>query len=97
LETFNALGGIYSLMGRYAPENVWGIYFVLAGLTLFIGAWLKNRYFVFAGALMVMVGRLFIMTLVGIYTKWASQGVPDHAIWAIMALVCIWGALRSEP
>ena len=96
-ETFKAFGGIYSLMGQYAPENVWAIAFITAGASLFLGELYRYRPLILAGAIGVMVGRLFIAILTGIYSQWAATGVPDHALWAMMALVAFLGALRDEP
>lgn len=95
-ETFKAFGGIYSLMGRYASEPVWGIAFVISGIILLTGILSRNRYTIMLGATLVMLGRIFITTLTGLYSNWTASGVPDHAIWALMTLICLWGALRSE-
>jgi hypothetical protein len=94
---FARFGGIYALMERYAPETVWGLAFALAGTVLVMGELRGWRWAVGIGSIGVIIARLFVAILTGIYTQWESLGWIDHTLWALMALVCAMGAFRREP
>lgn len=76
-------------MARMATEEAWGTYFALAGLTLLLGIAADQKLLHYLGALAVFAGRSFLLIFVGLQTGWAANGVPDYAVWASMALLCL--------
>lgn len=86
----------YTQLGRIAPEAVWGLGFLVAGVTLLLGAFLHHRWLLLAGAALCMMSRLFLLVLIGFQNNWTSNGVADFGVWALMAIYSMVRAFRNE-
>lgn len=87
-------GGTYTLLGHYANENVWGFIFYIAGSVMLFGAVTQRRAPRIIGSLSVLILRLFLFVLTGMVTNFTSQGVPEFAVWALLAFFVLLQAMR---
>jgi hypothetical protein len=95
-ETFATFGGVYFLLARVAGENVWGSLFVAAGAIMLYGTVTQRRWARIIGSFLVLVLRLFLVVLVGGYTHYSAQGVPDYSVWALLSFFVLMGAMRRD-